>query len=175
MGKYLVVVDMQKDFVNGTLGSKEAQEILPEVVKKVKSFEGTVIFTKDTHTPDYLNTQEGRKLPVEHCIENSEGWELMDELKKIQIETGAEVYCKGTFGCTKLAEDLKVINSKEKIESIEFIGVCTDICVVSNVLLMKAFIPEVEIQVDSKCCAGVTPDKHKAALETMRSCQVNVL
>lgn len=116
MGKYLIVVDMQKDFVTGVLGSEEAQKIVPVVVEKINSFDGQIIFTKDTHTADYLNTQEGKKLPVEHCLERTDGWELMDVLQEIQTEKNAKVYCKRTFGCTRLAEDLKAIHETEGIE-----------------------------------------------------------
>lgn len=175
MEKYLIVVDMQNDFVDGSLGTAEAQAIVPNVVEKVKGFKGTVIFTKDTHDFNYLNTQEGRNLPVEHCVENTEGWEIVEELKKVQVEKDAPVYCKETFGCTRLAKELQNINEETGIEEIQLIGLCTDICVVSNALILKAYMPEVKITVDSKCCAGVTPQKHEAALETMRSCQISVL
>ncbi|MCD7835940.1 MAG: cysteine hydrolase [Lachnospiraceae bacterium] len=173
--KYLIVVDMQQDFVYGMLGSQEAREIVPHVIEKVKGFDGEVIFTRDTHTADYLNTQEGRMLPVEHCIDGSEGWRLIEPLDELCSKGKLKCYLKGTFGCIGLAEDLRAQDSGHGIESIELVGVCTDICVVSNALLLKAYMPEVSIYVDSSCCAGVTPQKHEAALETMRSCQINVI
>ncbi|MDD3339907.1 MAG: cysteine hydrolase [Lachnospiraceae bacterium] len=173
-GKYLIVVDMQNDFINGALGSREAEAIVSNVVKKVNAFDGTVIFTQDTHFVDYLSTQEGRMLPVEHCILDNHGWLLVDELQSFQQETGARIYQKHSFGSVELAQDLQQINERDSIESIELVGVCTDICVVSNALLLKAFMREVPMSVDAACCAGVTPEKHLAALETLRSCQVTV-
>lgn len=173
--KYLIVVDMQEDFVYGSLGSGEAKKIVPRVIKKVQEFDGTVIFTKDTHRKNYLETQEGKNLPVEHCIAYSDGWELIDELEEMQMKAGWHVYQKSTFGCIDLAIDLRAEYVKQPIESIELIGVCTDICVVSNALLIKAYIPEAQMIVDSECCAGVTPEKHAAALETMRSCQIKII
>lgn len=172
--KYLIVVDMQEDFVYGALGSPEAREIVPAVVEMVKGFDGTVLFTKDTHQNNYLDTQEGKFLPVPHCINLTKGWELIEPLELIQQEKQYPVYVKGTFGCTNLAMDLHAEHSKQEIESIELIGVCTDICVVSNALLLKAYLPEVPIIVHTGCCAGVTPQKHEAALETMRSCQITI-
>ena len=175
MKKYLIVVDMQKDFVNGALGTKEAEAIVPAVLEKVKHFDGEVIFTKDTHFENYLSTAEGSLLPVEHCIKGTEGWQLVEELEKYCAENTCKVYEKLTFGCKELAMDMLEIQEKEGIESVEAIGLCTDICVVSNVLLLKAFLPEINIKVDASCCAGVTPEKHEAALETMRSCQIQIL
>ncbi|MDE5746802.1 MAG: cysteine hydrolase [Acetatifactor sp.] len=170
--KYLIVVDMQKDFVTGVLGTREAQQILPAVADKVRSFEGQVIFTRDTHQSDYMQTQEGKNLPVPHCIEGSEGWQLVDVLEEIRVERNLPVYDKVTFGCPELARDLVKAVEQEPIESIELIGVCTDICVVSNALTIKAHLPEVPIYVDPACCAGVTPQAHEAALATMKSCQI---
>ncbi len=172
--KYLIVVDMQEDFIYGSLGSKEARQIVPAVIEKVKNFDGTVIFTKDTHRENYLQTQEGRNLPVEHCIAYSDGWDLIEPLEDICMKGKWPSYTKGTFGCVNLAIDLRAENIKQDIESIELIGVCTDICVVSNALLLKAYIPEVPVIVGSGCCAGTTPEKQEAALETMRSCQILV-
>ncbi len=173
MGKrYLIVVDMQKDFVSGALGTKEAEQIVPAVLCKVQNFSGEVIFTKDTHFEDYLDTAEGKMLPVEHCVKGTEGWMLIDELEKYCSDNQNAVYEKNTFGCKELAQDLCAEHETETIDSIELIGLCTDICVVSNALLLKAFLPEVEISVDASCCAGVTPQKHQAALETMASCQI---
>lgn len=140
----------------------------------VKGFDGTVLFTKDTHQQDYLNTQEGKFLPIPHCIHATAGWELIQPLELIQQEKQYPVYTKGTFGCTSLAMDLQAEHNQQNMESIELIGVCTDICVVSNALLLKAYLPEIPIIVHANCCAGVTPQKHEAALETMRSCQIIV-
>lgn len=172
--RYLIVVDMQKDFVTGVLGTKEAQQILPAVTDKVRGFEGRVIFTRDTHQSDYMETQEGKYLPVPHCIQGSEGWQLVDELEEMRAERNLAVYDKVTFGCPELARDLVEADRQEPVESIELIGVCTDICVVSNALTIKAHLPEVPMYVDPACCAGVTPQAHEAALATMRSCQIQM-
>lgn len=172
--KYLIVVDMQKDFVTGVLGTREAQQILSAVEAKVRDFDGRVIFTRDTHQDNYMETQEGKYLPVPHCIRGSEGWQLMDPLEAVRAARNLPVYDKVTFGCPKLARDLVRVNEQEPITSIELIGVCTDICVVSNALLIKAHLPEVPIYVDPACCAGVTPEAHEAALATMRSCQIQM-
>lgn len=172
--KYLIVVDMQKDFITGSLGTKEAQAILPKVIEKVKNYDGRVIFTRDTHMPDYLDTQEGKNLPVKHCIIHEEGWMLDEELEALAQEKGAKIYNKPTFGSVELASDLKEENDKEPIGEIELCGLCTDICVISNALLLKAFMPEVQVRVDAQCCAGVTPKSHQSALETMKMCQVLV-
>ncbi len=173
MRKLLVVIDMQKDFVDGALGSKEAVAIVPAVVEKIKSYNiGDVFATRDTHQENYMETQEGANLPVPHCIEGTEGWEIDKEVAKVL--DGATIINKPTFGSTILADEIAQIAAKEEIE-IELIGLCTDICVVSNALILKAVMPEVKISLDSKCCAGVTPEKHEAALETMRSCQINVM
>lgn len=172
--KYLIVVDMQKDFITGSLGTREAEAILPEVVGKIRSFDGEVIFTKDTHAEDYLSTQEGKNLPVKHCILGEEGWMLADELEKMAADLGSKIYNKPTFGCVELSESLKKENDKTPIEEIELCGLCTDICVISNAMLLKAFMPEVKISVDAKCCAGVTPASHKNALEAMKMCQITI-
>lgn len=169
MEKVLVVVDMQVDFVSGVLGTSEAQAIVPAVVEKVRAFDGRVIFTRDTHTTDYNFTREGRYLPAKHCVQGTEGWQIVPELRPY----AGEVIDKATFGSVELAERLS--RQAEQIESVELIGVCTDICVVSNALLLKAYLPETDFSVDSRCCAGVTPEKHAAALETMRSCQIDIL
>ena len=170
MKKYLIVVDMQNDFIDGSLGTKEAQAIIPNAVKKIRKFDGEVIATMDTHGPDYLTTQEGRKLPVEHCLRGTDGWQLHPEVAA--LVPADHIYEKPTFGSLRLTEDLARIPD---LEEIELIGLCTDICVVSNALLLKAMMPEVRIRVAASCCAGVSPAKHKAALETMRSCQVEVI
>lgn len=172
--KYLIVVDMQKDFITGSLGTKEAQAILPGVIEKAKSYDGEVIFTRDTHMPDYLDTQEGKNLPVKHCIIHEEGWKLDEELEALVQEKDVKIYNKPTFGSVELAACLKEENDKMPIEEIELCGLCTDICVISNALLLKAFMPEVPVIVDAQCCAGVTPQSHRNALETMKMCQVLV-
>lgn len=174
MKNVLVVVDMQKDFVDGSLGTKEAVAIIDAVVKKVKEFEGELIFTRDTHYENYMESQEGKNLPVVHCVINTEGWEIIPELEAIRQSRSHACYDKPTFGCTVLAEDLRDAYESGEIGTVELIGLCTDICVVSNALLIKAFCPELPVSVDSSCCAGVTPEKHAAALETMRSCQIYV-
>lgn len=170
MRRILVVVDMQKDFIDGSLGTKEAEAIVPAVINKVKSYDKNDIYaTRDTHQKDYLNTQEGRNLPVEHCIEGTPGWEI--EPRIAAYIPSDHIYDKPTFGSTDLVRDLTKIAEREEIE-IEIVGLCTDICVISNALLLKAFMPEVKISVAADCCAGVTTQKHEASLETMRSCQI---
>ena len=170
--KYLIVVDMQNDFITGSLGTKEAEAILPKVVEKVKNYDGTVIYTKDTHQADYMATQEGKNLPVEHCIEGSWGWMLADELEK--LSAGHEVFNKPTFGSVELAKYLVEENEKEAMEEIELCGLCTDICVISNAFVIKANLTEVSVSVDASCCAGVTPESHLNALAAMKMCQVKV-
>ena len=173
---YLIVVVMQKDFVTGSLGSPEAVAIVPAVVQKTSSFPGTVLFTKDTHGADYSETQEGQNLPVPHCIKGTDGWELIPELASFAVsKEETPVFEKGSFGSPELALWLLAAHKQNPISSITLIGVCTDICVVSNALLIKAFLPEVPIHVDASCCAGVTKEKHEAALETMRSCQIDII
>lgn len=170
--KYLIVVDMQKDFVDGALGTAEAVAIVPAVVRKIETHDGPIIFTRDTHGPEYLCTQEGAMLPVEHCIKDTPGWEIIPELQGFSQAPGAVVINKPSFGSRELADYMA--ERGPQVESIELIGLCTDICVVSNALLIKAALPEVPMLVDGACCAGVTPEKHQAALETMRSCQIQV-
>lgn len=172
MNKVLVVVDMQKDFVDGALGSAEAVAIVSNVVEKIKSFDGYIFVTYDTHSEDYLNTSEGEKLPVPHCIKGTDGWELDS-----QVETALEgkdfvAVEKPTFGSVNLPQLIR--NRAGEEFSLELIGLCTDICVVSNALVLKANFPENEISVIADCCAGVTPKAHNAALQTMKSCQINV-
>ena len=172
MRKILVVVDMQNDFIDGALGTQEALTIVENVKAKIKEYDKQDIFvTMDTHAPDYLNTQEGRNLPVEHCIKGTEGWLIRSDIA--ELLDGASVYEKPTFGSTRLAKDIAGIAAAEDIE-IEIIGLCTDICVVSNALLLKAVMPEVPISIDPACCAGVTPGSHEAALKTMQMCQINI-
>jgi Amidases related to nicotinamidase len=173
MSRFLIVVDMQNDFVSGALGSADAQRIVPYVAEKVRNFSGTVIFTRDSHGEDYLATQEGKILPVPHCIKETAGWEIISELTEFAEK--AKIFDKPAFGSLELAEYLQAQNAEETIEEIELIGVCTDICVVSNGLLIKAALPETLIKVDSKGCAGTSVENHNAALQTMRCCQVEVL
>ena len=171
----LIVVDMQIDFIDGALGSSEAVAILPHVVDKVRSFEGKIIFTFDTHDDDYLQSQEGRLLPVPHCIKGHNGWRLPEVLEKLCVEVDGLRFEKPTFGSVKLAQYLVDMHQQTPIDSIEIVGLCTDICVVSNALLIKAHLPEVPICVDASCCAGVTPESHENALKAMESCQVEIV
>ena len=172
--KVLIVVDMQNDFIDGALGTPEACRIVESVKEKIKSFEGTVIFTRDTHYSDYLNTQEGRNLPVKHCIRGTEGWEIRPELEQIRKEKGMPVYDKPGFGSRELAEELARVHLADPIEEVELCGLCTDICVIVNALVIKAFLPEVPLCVDASCCAGVTPESHANALAAMRMCQISI-
>ena len=167
--KYLIVVDMQNDFITGSLGSAHAAAIIPNVVEKVKAFPGNVIFTRDTHGDDYLQTQEGKKLPVVHCIKGSAGWQICDELKPF-VE---QVVDKVTFGSVTLPHILS--KQGEPIEEIELCGLCTDICVISNAMILKAAFPEVKITVDASCCAGVTMESHNTALNAMKAVQIEVI
>ena len=173
--RILIVVDMQKDFIDGSLGTAEAQHILPAAAEKIRNFDGTVLFTMDTHREDYLSTQEGKNLPVLHCIKGTDGWQITESLRGFSEKDGVRIFEKDTFASTELAEHLCALHKKMPITSIELIGLCTDICVVSNALLLHAFLPEVPVFVDSSCCAGVTPQAHEAALQTMKSCQITVL
>ena len=169
MQDILIVVDMQNDFISGALGTAEAQAIVPKVVEKVKGFTGRVIFTRDTHFENYLSTQEGRNLPVPHCIKGSDGWQICAELAPLCTEPLVD---KPTFGSYTLAELLATANIREPIGSITLVGLCTDICVIANAMVIKAFLPEVTVKVDAACCAGVTPESHKTALDAMRPCQI---
>lgn len=168
----LVVVDMQNDFIGGSLGSKEAAAIVPKVAERVRSFDGPVLFTRDTHGPDYLSTQEGRKLPVLHCVAGTDGWRIAPELASLVAEPPVD---KPAFGSLALAEKLKAMDREQGVGSVTLVGLCTDICVISNAMILKAALPEVPIFVDAACCAGVTPEAHRRALEAMRSCQIDVL
>ena len=166
MRKTLIVIDMQNDFIDAALGTKEAQAIVPNVKKKIEEYKargGEIIFTRDTHQSNYLETNEGKHLPVEHCIEGTQGWQIADGL---EVE-----YClyidKPTFGWGHW--------KYHDFGEIELVGLCTDICVVSNALILKAQFPEINITVDASCCAGVTPESHQAALTTMKMCQINVI
>ena len=173
MRKILIVIDMQNDFIDGALGTGEAVSIVEAVKEKIRSYpSGDVMATMDTHGENYLKTQEGRMLPVVHCIRGTEGWKIRADVAALLGD--ARVFKKPSFGSMRLAEVLKKLSLEEEIE-LELIGLCTDICVVSNALLLKAAMPEVRISVDASCCAGVTPENHRAALETMRSCQICVV
>lgn len=169
MNQILLVIDMQNDFIDGALGSKEAVEIVSKVKEKIETFDGKVLFTRDTHGINYMETQEGRNLPVPHCIKNTKGWEIHPELETLRKE---EAIDKLTFGSDELALRMQKENKEEKIDAITLVGVCTDICVISNAMLLKAFLPETEIRVDASCCAGVTPESHKTALQAMKACQI---
>ena len=170
MQKILVVVDMQKDFIDGSLGTAEAQAIIPAAAEKIRSFDGKIFATLDTHYENYLQTAEGRKLPVEHCIKGTPGWEINDEIKSALGGKDVEYVEKNTFGSKELPFLLEKLADGEEL-SIELIGLCTDICVISNALLLKAFFPESTVTVDPDCCAGVTPALHDAAMAVLASCQ----
>ena len=173
MRKLLVVVDMQNDFIDGSLGTPEAEAIVENVKNKIREYDQADIYvTMDTHTPDYLNTQEGKNLPVVHCVRGTEGWQIREDIRDLLPE--AKIYEKPTFGSMELAADLAALAASGEDPEIELIGLCTDICVVSNALIIKAAMPEVPVSVDASCCAGVTPASHQAALETMKMCQVAV-
>lgn len=175
--KILVVVDMQKDFVDGALGTKEAVAIVPNVVKKIENWRGPICVTYDTHFENYMDTAEGKHLPVKHCIKGTPGWRLDKEvglaITNRTKDADIMVFEKPTFGCVELPETIKKVYGTDV--EIELVGLCTDICVVSNALMLKANFYESEISVDSSCCAGVTPESHEAALTTMKMCQINVI
>jgi len=174
MKNLLLVIDMQNDFINEALGTPEAEAIVPAVIRRIREFDGDVIFTRDTHYENYSDTQEGRRLPVAHCIKGSSGWELHPEIEKLRLEKGAPVLDKLTFGCRELPAFLEE-HYPEGLASAELIGLCTDICVISNAMLLKAFFPELPVSVDASACAGVTPESHQNALEAMKMCQISVL
>lgn len=172
MKKILVVIDMQNDFIDGALGTPEACAIVKNVIKKIQSYpEDCIYATRDTHEENYMETQEGKNLPVPHCIRGTRGWQIKSEIAEAMPQ--AVILDKPTFGSTALAELLKKENEKEELD-IELVGLCTDICVASNALLLKAAMPEIHISLDASCCAGVTPASHEAALMTMRMCQIDV-
>lgn len=174
MKDYLIVVDMQKDFVDGALGSAEAVSIVPKVLEAVNGFPGKVIFTRDTHPENYMDLQEGKFLPVPHCIRGTEGWELIPPLREYAEENNALIFDKPTFGSRELSAYLLSEYGKGNVGSVTFCGVCTDICVISNALLIKAAMPELPVYCIEKACAGVTPEKHNAAIEVMKSCQIQM-
>ena len=177
MRNILIVVDMQNDFIDGSLGTKEAQEIVTSVAEKIRNFEGDIYGTLDTHEEDYLSTQEGKNLPVKHCIRGTDGWKLTPE---IDVLCEGDILNKSSFGSIELGfklndyrSNLRVIKN-ERVESITLIGVCTDICVISNAMILKAFFPDKPIIVDAACCAGSTPEGHKNALAVMKTCQIQI-
>ena len=164
MKKYLVVVDMQNDFIDGSLGTPEARAVVSAVCEKIRQYPADhVIATRDTHQADYLQTSEGKYLPVEHCIEGTEGWKIAEGLEV----PGAIYVNKSGFGYTDWKD--------YQLEDVEIVGLCTDICVVSNALIIKALYPEIRVSVDASCCAGVTPESHNAALTTMKMCQIDIV
>ena len=178
MKKILIVVDMQNDFIHGVLGSTEAQAIVPNVAEKVKNWDGELLFTRDTHYENYMNTLEGQKLPVPHCIYETAGWQIIDELTSF-IKHNYNIIDKHTFGFEYWKHEVldRYVNDIESLSELDItlIGVCTDICVISNALALRMYFPNTKITVDASCCAGVTPEKHKVALEVMKSCQIEVI
>ena len=166
--KLVIVVDMQNDFIDGALGTPEALAIVPYVKQKIQDFDGKVLFTRDTHFDDYMTTQEGKRLPVPHCIQSTHGWQIRSELDALRKTAPID---KITFGSKDL---IRVIEQEENVENITFVGLCTDICVISNVMLTKAFFPEIPLTVDAKGCAGVTPESHRNAINAMKMCQVEI-
>ena len=185
--RVLLLIDLQKDFIDGALGSAEAQAIIPRVVEKLNNYEDKrntlVLYTKDTHYDNYMDTLEGKMLPVPHCIENTPGWSINKDIERAVRSNSFLTYSsdkiinsrvyKNTFGSDDLRDFF--LKFKDKIDEVEFVGLCTDICVISNVLMCRQTLPDTKIVVDASCCAGVTPDKHKAALEVMKSCQIEVI
>ena len=174
--KLLVVVDMQRDFIVGALGTSEAQAIVANVAEKIRSYQRDgerIVFTMDTHGEDYLQTQEGANLPVPHCIKGTAGWEICDQIRQIVDLSAAKIYEKVTFGSREYALDWEN-GCYADVTEVEFVGLCTDICVISNAMLTKAFAPEVKVTVDAACCAGVTPQSHENALAAMKMCQIFV-
>lgn len=167
--KYLIVVDMQNDFIDGALGSAEALAIVPKVRKLISEFDGTVLFTRDTHFENYLETAEGKKLPVKHCIKDTQGWQIRAELDELRK---TEPIDKLTFGSKEL---IQLLEKSADAESITFAGLCTDICVISNAMLAKAHFRELTISVVADCCAGVTKESHETALSAMRMCQIDII
>ncbi|MBE6569071.1 MAG: cysteine hydrolase [Ruminococcaceae bacterium] len=175
MKNVLIVVDMQKDFVNGALGTPEAQAIVPAVETYLQNAasDTEILFTRDTHSEDYPTTREGRHLPVPHCIRDTDGWQIIPEL--LPYAEKAQIIDKPTFGSVALMEKLTKENEACPINNITLIGLCTDICVISNAMLLKAAMPETDITVVEACCAGVTPESHRNALESMKMCQIEVV
>ncbi len=174
MHNILIVVDVQNDFVDGSLGTKEAVSIIPNVCSKIKNFEGDIYVTKDTHFDNYLNTSEGKKLPVEHCVKERDGWQLNEYVERALSDKEYTIIEKNSFGSLELPDIIRQKYSNLDFQ-IEIVGLCTDICVVSNALILKANFPENEIKVDASCCAGVTVESHNASLLTMKMCQIDVI
>ena len=172
MEKKLILIDVQNDFVTGSLGTEEARRMLPHLIDKARHFSGEILMTQDSHSENYLDTQEGKILPVPHCTIGTDGWRFPQELEKLRVERAAKVYQNPCFGSVRIVSDLKDASEKNLLESVELVGICTDICVVSNALMIKSVLPELPVFVDASCCAGVTPEKHRAALEVMQSCQI---
>lgn len=173
MRDILLVIDMQTDFVDGALGSAEAGAIIPNVLREIAKFDkSNIIATRDTHPESYMQTREGKHLPVPHCIKGTDGWQIHPAIAP--AIDGCLVIDKPTFGSTALCEHIVKIAKDEEI-SVTLVGLCTDICVVSNAMLIKAALPEIEVTVVADACAGVTPDTHTAALTTMKMCQINVI
>ena len=177
--KILVVVDMQNDFIDGALGTKEAVSIVPKVAEKIKGFEGKVFYTRDTHEANYLDTQEGKNLPVVHCVRGSDGWKLHPEIEALR---GSDpVVDKPSFGSMELGYVMKDYMMEQEVlgngpvESVTLVGLCTDICVISNAMIIKAMFPEIPVMVDASCCAGVTPESHENALAAMKMCQIGII
>ena len=171
MKHFLIIVDMQKDFVDGALGTPEAMAIVPRVAEKIRGFDGDIFVTLDTHGEDYLSTSEGRKLPVPHCIRGTQGWALDARVLEALEKKTHRIIEKPTFGSTQLPHLIHSEAGTETELSIELVGLCTDICVVSNALILKASFPEADVRVNPDCCAGTTPENHAAALQTLHSCQ----
>lgn len=167
----LVVIDMQKDFIDGALGTAEACAIVPKVVERMKAFSGPILATRDTHGQDYLQSAEGQKLPVAHCIRETPGWQLHPQIAPLLTEPPID---KPGFGSVALAERLSALHRETAITRVTLLGLCTDICVISNALLLKAHLPELPITVDASCCAGVSPESHRRALEAMAVCQIDI-
>ena len=175
--KILVVVDMQNDFIDGSLGTTEAQRIVPAVSEMIRDFDGRVIATRDTHGENYLESEEGKHLPVVHCVKGTTGWKIRSEIAEAAAgKAGYTIIDKPTFGSKELGEYIRKLNdTEEPVEEITLAGLCTDICVISNALLLNAFLPEVPIRVAGACCAGVTPESHQQALNAMKMCQIEII
>lgn len=167
----LVVVDMQNDFIDGALGTKEAVAIVPKVAEKIRNFDGKVLFTRDIHRKNYLETQEGKKLPIVHCLAGTTGCEIREELDLLRKTAPID---KHTFGSTRLARKLVFLNWMHKLGKVTLVGLCTDICVIANAALIKSYLPEVQVRVDASCCAGVTPESHQNALRAMEAMHITI-
>lgn len=169
----LVVVDMQKDFIDGALGTKEAKAIVDKVIAVIKTWDGPVVYTMDTHEENYLTTQEGQNLPVVHCIRGSQGWQLEERIR--ELAKGKKIFEKPGFGSVDLALYVKELYEKKEVSKVTLIGLCTDICVINNAMVIKAYVPELPIEVKESCLAGVTPESHNNALAAMKMCQIKVV